>query len=149
MRIVRVLPLLWLIAARGADGQWTGFRGPNGSGVDSGAGYPAEFSPSKNVVWKTSVPFGQSSPVVVGGRLFLTASDGDRLLTICMDARAGKELWRREIPRERAHKLFRANDPASPTPAADESGVYVFFPDFGVMSFTPGGKERLGHPFCP
>jgi len=143
------LSLLWLIAATHATAQWTGFRGPNGSGVDSGTGYPVEFSPSKNVVWKTSVPFGQSSPIIVGGRLFLTASDGDRLLTICSDASTGKELWRREIHRERAHKLFRANDPASPTPAADDSGVFVFFPDFGLISYTPEGKERWRHPFGP
>src|SRR6266478_158539 len=92
---------------------------------------------------------GQSSPIVVGGRLFLTASDGDRLLTICMDAKTGKELWRREIRRERTHKLFRANDPASPTPAADDSGVFVFFPDFGIVSYTPEGKERWRHPLGP
>jgi outer membrane protein assembly factor BamB len=149
MRILQVFPLLWLIAANPADGQWTGFRGPNGSGVDSGTGYPVEFSPSKNVVWKTSVPFGQSSPIVMGGRLFRTASDGDRLLTICLDARTGKELWRREIHRERAHKLFRANDPASPTPAVDDSGVYVFFPDFGLVSYKLEGKDRWRHPLGP
>ena len=83
------------------------------------------------------------------GRLFLTASDGDRLLTLCLDARTGRELWRREIHRERAHKLFRANDAASPTPAADESGVFVFFPDFGLVSYTPEGKERWRHPLGP
>jgi outer membrane protein assembly factor BamB len=81
--------------------------------------------------------------------LFLTASDNDRLLTICLDARTGKELWRREIHRERAQKLFRANDPASPTPAADDSGVYVFFPDFGLVSYTPDGKERWRYPLGP
>ena len=81
--------------------------------------------------------------------MFLTASEGDRLLTICLDARSGKELWRREIRRERAQKLFRANDPASPTPAADESGVYVFFPDLGLISYTPEGKERWRHPLGP
>ena len=81
--------------------------------------------------------------------MFLTASDGDRLLTICLDARTGKELWRREIRRERAQKLFRANDPASPTPAADDGGVYVFFPDFGLVSYTAEGKERWRHPLGP
>src|SRR5437016_5142193 len=103
------------------DAEWPQFRGPNGSGVDSAAGYPVEFSPAKNVVWKTAIPYGQSSPIVMGGRVFLTAGEGDRLLTLCLDARTGRELWRREIRREQAHKIFRANDPASPTPAADES----------------------------
>src|SRR5260370_32722645 len=107
MQPLHLLSLLWLIAATHATAQWTGFRGPNGSGVDSGTGYPVEFSPSKNFVWKTSVPFGQSSPVIVGGRLFLTASDRDRLLTIGRHASPGKGLWRRGIYRQRAHKPIR------------------------------------------
>ena len=37
-------------------------------GIGDGAGYPSEFSPTKNVAWKTAVPFGQSSPVIAGGR---------------------------------------------------------------------------------
>ena len=115
-----VVALLSLCVARTADGQWARFRGPNGSGIGSGTAYPAEFSPSKNLVWKTAVPFGQSSPIVVGNRVFFTATEGDRLLTICVDAKNGRELWRREIRRERATKTFKANDPASPTPAADQ-----------------------------
>jgi outer membrane protein assembly factor BamB len=138
-----------LIAAGRADGQWTRFRGPNGSGVDSGAGYPVDFSPSKNVVWKTSVPFGQSSPIVLGDRVFLTASAGDRLLTICVDARNGRELWRREIRNTHPLKTFKANDPASPTPAADDTGVFAFFPDFGLVAYTLDGKERWRYPLSP
>src|SRR6476660_4876757 len=62
-----------LAAASGtAYGQWPQFRGPNGSGVDSGVGYPVTFSPVNNVAWKTTVPYGQSSPVVAGGRVYLT-----------------------------------------------------------------------------
>ena len=58
-----------LVTASRADAQWAQFRGPNGSGVDASAGYPVEFSPTKNVAWKIAVPYGQSSPVIVGTRL--------------------------------------------------------------------------------
>lgn len=61
-----VCVLLSLVMIGRADAQWTRFRGQNGSGVDSTAGYPTEFSPSKNVLWKTPVPYGQSSPICVG-----------------------------------------------------------------------------------
>src|SRR6266404_4486610 len=138
------LPFLTLM-----DGQWSQFRGPNGSGVDSAAGYPVEFSPSKNVVWKKAVPYGQSSPVVAGNRLYLTASESGHLLTICIDAKTGSELWRREIRRQRSHKIYSANDPASPTPVADESGVVVFFPDFGLTAYTRDGKNRWALPLGP
>src|SRR4029077_725880 len=141
--------LLLLVTVGRADAQWTRFRGPNGSGVDLSVGYPVEFSPTKNVAWKASVPYGQSSPVVVGTRLYGTASEGDRLICFCLDTRTGRELWRREVRRERVQAAYKANDPASPTPAADESGVVAFFPEFGLMSYNNDGKERWTFPLGP
>jgi outer membrane protein assembly factor BamB len=138
-----------LLAARHADAQWTQFRGPNGSGVGSGAGYPVEFSSSKNVLWKTDVPNAPSSPVVAGGRVFLTASQGDQLVTISLDEKTGKEVWRRQIPRARTHKIYPANDPASPTPVADDAGVVAFFPDFGLVAYANDGTEAWRHPLGP
>jgi outer membrane protein assembly factor BamB len=143
--------LLGMLAAGAgnASGQWTQFRGPNGSGVDSAGSYPVAFSPTSNVVWKTAVPYGQSSPVVVGRHVYLTASDGARRLTICLDAATGRELWRREITPARAQKAFHANDPASPTAAADEDGVIVFFADYGLAAYTADGKDRWTLPLGP
>lgn len=131
-----------VISVGRADAQWAQFRGPNGAGVGSSGGYPVEFSPDRNMVWKTAVPYGQSSPVVVGGRLYGTASEGDRLITFCLDTRTGRELWRREVRRDRVQVAYKANDPASPTPAADESGVVAFFPEFGLVAYDRDGQER-------
>ena len=136
--------LLAMMAAGAGDasGQWSQFRGPNGSGVDSAAGYPVAFSPTNNVVWKVAMPHGQSSPVVAGGHVYLTASEGARRLTICLDAATGRELWRREMTPVRRQDVFHVNDPASPTAAADQDGVVVFFPDAGLSAYTPEGKDR-------
>jgi outer membrane protein assembly factor BamB len=49
----------------------------------------------------------------------------------------------------RRQNAFRANDPASPTAAADEDGVVVFFADFGLAAYTPEGKERWTLPLGP
>src|SRR4029453_16379339 len=92
------LTLSLLVAMLGAGGsepsaQWPQFRGPNGSGVESGSGYPGAFSPTNNVVWKVPVPYGQSSPVVAAGRVYVTASDSGKLLTISLDATTGREVW--------------------------------------------------------
>ncbi|MCW5969410.1 MAG: PQQ-binding-like beta-propeller repeat protein [Blastocatellales bacterium] len=140
--------LLCVIGGR-ADAQWAQFRGPNGSGVDSSTGYPVEFSPTKNVAWKASIPFGQSSPVVVGTRVYGTASEGERLITFCLDTRTGRELWRREVKRERVQAAYKANDPASPTPAADGNGVVAFFPELGLISYDDSGKERWRYALGP
>ena len=94
-------------------------------------------------------PYGQSSPVLAGGHLYLTANEGDKLLTICLDATTGRELWRRELRPSTRHKIYKANDPASPSPAADADGVVVFFPDFGLAAYTPDGKDRWTVPLGP
>lgn len=141
--------LLLIFTVGRADAQWAQFRGPNGSGVDLSVGYPVEFSPTRNVAWKASVPYGQSSPVVVGTRLYGAASEGDRLITFCLDTRTGRELWRREVRRERVQAIYKANDPASPTPAADESGVVAFFPEFGLVSYSNSGQPRWSHRLGP
>jgi outer membrane protein assembly factor BamB len=145
---LRVLILL-AVGAVPAHAQWPQFRGPNGSGVDSATGYPVEFSPTSNVVWKTSVPYGQSSPVVAGGHVYFTASEGDKLLTICLDASSGRELWRRSVQRARRQKTYHVNDSASPTAAADGNGVVVFFADLGLVAYSPDGRPRWTVPLGP
>jgi outer membrane protein assembly factor BamB len=95
------------------------------------------------------MPYGQSSPVVAGRQVYLTASDGELRLTISLDTTTGRELWRRAITAARAQKTFHANDPASPSAAADEDGVVVFFADFGLAAYTPDGKDRWTHPLGP
>ena len=144
-----VFCLLLVFTVIRADAQWAQFRGPNGSGVSLSAGYPVEFSPTRNVAWKASVPYGQSSPVVVGTRLYGTASEGDRLITFCLDTRTGRELWRREVRREHVQAIYKANDPASPTPVADASGVVAFFPEFGLVSYDNNGKVGWSYRLGP
>ncbi len=149
VRMTRALLSAVVAAAALSAGDWPRFRGPNGSGVDSSTGLPAEFGPSKNLAWKRAVPFSHSSPIVAANRVFLTAHEGESLITLAFDAASGRPLWRRDERRARAHKIFRMNDPASPTPAADEGNVYVFFPDLGLISYTFDGRERWRHPLGP
>jgi outer membrane protein assembly factor BamB len=141
--------LFLLVTAERGGAQWSRFRGPNGSGVDSSMGYPVQFSTTRNVAWKTSVPYGQSSPVVVGTRLFGTASEGERLITFCLDTQTGRELWRRDVRREHVQTAYKANDPASPTPTADENGVVAFFAEFGLVSYNNDGQVRWTYPLGP
>jgi outer membrane protein assembly factor BamB len=140
-------PWLWLIVAAllrtGADADdWPRFRGPNGSGVSQSTGMPAEFGPTKNLVWRTPVPFGRSSPVLAGNRIFITASEGDTLITMCLDRSSGRVIWRKEVVRSRVTPVYKLNDAASPTPVTDGTNVFVFFPDVGLISFGPDGVER-------
>lgn len=139
-----------LTASAGIAADWDRFRGPNGSGVIEATGLPTEFGPDKNVAWKSAVPFGRSSPVVANGRVFLTALENNKLVTLALDAKSGKTIWRKELNRTHTHKIYKSNDPASSTPAVDDHGVYVFFADYGLVSYAPAdGNERWKLPLGP
>ena len=140
---------LILCLSQSAAEDWPRFRGPNGSGISESMGLPSSFGPKENVIWKRDVPFARSSPIVAGDRLFLTASEGDDLITMCFDSRDGNLLWEQKIKRARATEIYRQNDPASPTPVTDRTNVYVFFPDFGLVSYGPEGRERWRVPLGP
>jgi outer membrane protein assembly factor BamB len=133
--------------------EWSQFRGPNGTGVSPTTGLPQEFGPNKNVVWKTELPPGHSSPVLTRDRIFITAHTKEKqtykLLVICLDRATGKLLWQREVPRTRTGRLQNVNGPASPSPVTDGSNVYVFFQEFGLVSYDAAGKERWKLPLGP
>ena len=129
-----------IVRSAGPD-DWSRFRGPNGTGVSSSTGLPTEFGPQKNVVWKTAVPAGHSSPVLTSTQIFLTAYEGDSLLVLSYDRATGRERWRREVRRTGKGHLDGLNSPASPSPVTDGERVYTFFQDAGLTAFTTAGRE--------
>jgi outer membrane protein assembly factor BamB len=61
-------------AATNQGRNWPQWRGPDGTGVSKETGLPAEWSATKNILWKTPIPGqGHSSPAVWGNHIFLTA----------------------------------------------------------------------------
>jgi hypothetical protein len=82
--------LLALSAANAAVPSWPQFRGPNSAGVAEAEQPPVEFGPTTNLLWKTEVPPGVSSPCVWGDRIFLTAAEDGKLLTLAVNRRDGQ-----------------------------------------------------------
>ena len=139
-----LLPLCLL----GAD--WPQLRGPNGSGLCPSCGQlPTEFGPQKNVLWKTGLPAGKSSPVLVGDRIFLTASEGDELITLCLSRITGKVQWRRSVRAAKREAQHTLNHRAAPTAVTDGHSVFVFFADFGMVAYDFEGKQRWQLPLGP
>ncbi len=157
--------LLLLTAAVLSAADWPMFRGVNGSGVATVSKAPTEFGPARNVVWKTDLPFGHSSPVITGDLIFLTGAEGGervdagrgdkvvdqggKLFTLCLDRKTGRILWRRQAPRPRIERYQKVNSPASPSAATDGTNVFVFFADYGIISYTKDGDERWSTPVGP
>jgi outer membrane protein assembly factor BamB len=67
------LPLLATSPAEPDD--WPQWRGRDGAGIGRGTGYPAAWTATEHIAWKTAVPGkGHSSPVLWGNRLFITTA---------------------------------------------------------------------------
>ncbi len=143
---------LWLSGALSlpaATTEWTRFRGPNGSGLSTATRIPAEFGPDKNVIWRLSLPQGHSSPILYENRIYLTAFRGDQLVTMAIDRQAGRILWERSAPHVSTKMIDKRNNAASPSPVVEANGVYVFFPDYGLIAYDASGKELWKMPLGP
>lgn len=138
-----LLPTLLCAGVHAED--WPQFRGPTGQGHSTEVGLPVEWSESRNVLWKTSVAGdGWSSPVVAGGRVWLTTAvdgGGVSLRALAFDVETGTEVVNREVFRlEDARLLNPKNSHASPTPIVEGDVVYVHFGADGTAALTTAGE---------
>lgn len=74
--VCMLLALSWSWEAVSANTEdWPQWRGPGSQGVSFEKNLPIEWSPTKNIKWKTPIAGrGHSSPIVWGNRIFLTTS---------------------------------------------------------------------------
>ena len=124
---------------------WPQFRGPDGQGHSSVKKLPLKWADdSENVTWKTPIAgLGWSSPVISGGRIWLTTATGGgtSLRAVCLDAATGRgihdvEVFRRDAP----GRIHKKNSHASPTPILDGDRIYVHFGTYGTACLSAGGR---------
>ncbi|MFN0054251.1 MAG: PQQ-binding-like beta-propeller repeat protein [Planctomycetales bacterium] len=145
-RVLIAAGAIWGCGLRPAlAGDWPQFRGPNASGVASDAAkLPVEFSFEHNVAWSAEIGDGVGSPIVVAGRVYMTAMVEEQQLGVfCFDARSGEVLWRREFATGKLPRITPPNSHASSTPACDGERVYVYFSTLGILALraADGAEE--------
>ena len=121
---------------------WPQFRGPEGLGSAEPSDPPIHFGRDSNVLWKTALPSGNSSPCIWGDHLFLTTFDQAKLETVCLRRSDGTVLWRQPAPSENFEATHKLGNPATPTPATDGQFVYVYFGSFGLLAYDFAGHEQ-------
>jgi outer membrane protein assembly factor BamB len=138
---------------------WPCFRGRGGSGISPYANVPDDWDgrSGKNIVWKSLLPLpGNSSPVVVAGRIFLTGGDKNRRQVYCYDASNGRLLWQRDVPSTPASRDPNAlrddmlSGYASSTMASDGRYVAAIFANCDLAAYDLDGNlawsRSLGIP---
>jgi outer membrane protein assembly factor BamB len=161
-----MLPLMTTLIALAAapETPWMEFRGPDGTGHYDGPAVPTEWGTDKNVTWKTKLPGnGWSSPILVKGKLYLTAAvpvgGGDKpnheLRLICLDAATGGIVWNDLVFLEDAAKapnIHKKNSHASPTCVSDGGRIVAHFGHMGTAGYDLAGKalwKSQKHPYVP
>lgn len=146
--------LLTAVTAPGAN-EWPQFRGPTGDGISPAINVPTTWSSTEHIVWKEPIPGnGWSSPVLSGGKLYLTTAiddghDAYSLRALCVDAKSGKIDWNVEVfkPDPTAVKEHHAkNGIASPTPIVAGERLYVHFGHLGTAALNLKGETLWKQP---
>ncbi len=134
MRWTHLLTAAFLAAdpcAAAAD-PWPAFRGPTGQGFSKEIRLPVSWTATRDVLWKAPVA-GESwsSPVVWGGRVFVTTArdDGRACHVLALDRRTGAVLWDTLVFTQSLKRKEGRNSYATPTPVTDGARVYAGFGD--------------------
>lgn len=151
---------------------WPGFRGSNRAGIGDGADTPVDFDleSGDGVAWSSAIPgLGNSSPVVWGGRVYVTTAvaaggstplkvgptgAGDeveensehRWLVLALDKATGKTIWETEVGRgvpltKRHFKATQANS----SPVTDGEHIVAVFPTAGLACLGNDGSVHWKH----
>src|ERR1039458_872118 len=164
--------LLFLLAFSALAQNWPAFRGPGVSGAADGQNLPLtwDVKTGANILWRTPVAgLAHSSPIVWGGRIFVTTAvssrpgatfkrglygEGDasddtstqQWKVLCFDLKTGKPLWERTAyegrPKEKRHVKSTY---ASSTPATDGRVLVAYFGSEGLYAYDLDGKPLWRH----
>ena len=140
--------MLLLAITVGADADarnWPGFRG-DGTGISSAGRAPVSWSEREGIAWKQTLPgHGQSSPVVWGKHVYVTAVEGDqkeKYLLLALDTDTGAIVWRREFAASQKGPNNPMMSRAAPTPVTDADGVYAFFEGGELAGLDHAGELK-------
>jgi outer membrane protein assembly factor BamB len=167
-KIIAMFLMLGLGAAVGAleyDEQWPQWRGPTGNGVAPSGKPPVEWSESRNVKWKVTLPgIGVSTPIIWDDQIIVTTtvpvgtqqppptpSEGahdnmypeqhHEYIVIALSRRDGSTLWdcltHTSQPHESTH---HTSSWSSASAVTDGEHIIAFFGSQGVCGLDMAGK---------
>ncbi len=137
-----VAGVLAVSAACALAQDWPQWRGPNRDAKATGFTAPKTWPKDLTQKWKVTVGLGDSTPAVVGNRLYVfVRQDTDEVIR-CLDAANGKELWQEK------YDAVQVTGPASPhsgprsSPTVAE-GKVVTLGVGGIVTCVDAAKGKL------
>lgn len=140
---ITILALVTALTAAHA-GNWTQFRGPNGSGV-ANEKLPVTLA-KNNIQWSADLPGrGLSSAVIYGDKVIVSAASGPqqtRLHVICLNAGSGKKIWERQFWSTGRTMTHPKTCVAAPTPVVADGHIFAFFSSNDLVCLDLAGNLK-------
>lgn len=124
-------------------GDWPQWRGPLGTGVSDETGVPVTWSKTENIRWKVPLDGpGNSTPIVLGKRVFLThAPEKSNLRGImCFDRNSGEVLWKHQVEYPAHEPTHSTNPYCSSSAVTDGKCVVAWYGSAGVFCYDLDGN---------
>ncbi len=142
---ISALLLLPAIAAAAPLEDWSSFQ--NGGRSTTDVELPLRWAPdSEAIAWQAEIPgYGQSTPVVGGGRVFVTSTSGDnkeQFHLTAWDLATGEKLWQTDFANPSPEPNNSYVSRAAPSPVVDADGVHAYFEGGIVASVDFTGSVR-------
>lgn len=134
--------LFLFFAAPFADAEnWPNWRGPRQDGTSTETGLPVKWSKTENVLWRLPLPGpAASTPAVWGDRIFLTSTEADNLVVLCVNT-GGTILWKHVVGTGNANVKGDEGNFAAPSPSTDGKYVWFFFGSGDLLCYDFNGKQ--------
>lgn len=120
-----------------ADKDWPQWRGPNRDGRAADQRLLSQWpEEGPKLAWQfDNAGFGFSSVAIQDGKLFTQGKVDNRIVALCLDAKTGKEIWRKDYADGDAKDKYSTGwgDGPRSTPTIDGDRVY-FLSDLGTLA---------------
>jgi outer membrane protein assembly factor BamB len=122
---------------------WPQWRGVNHDGRVKGFKAPKTWPRELAQEWKINVGFGDATPALVNGKIYLSTRQGADEVVLCLDAASGKEIWKNTysaIPVTGASAALHPGPRSSPAVA---NGKVVTLGASAILSCLDAAKGTL------
>ena len=135
--------ILFLTASLAQAENWPSWRGPAADGTSPEKDPPISWSAKDNVTWRTPAPAGNSTPILWGDKVFITAATdrGHVRSVICFNRDDGQKLWSDDTRFDGQEPSHADNPYCSSSPATDGNRVYAWLGSAGVVAVDFTGKQ--------
>ena len=138
-----IMGFVILIGTASVLGQdWPQWRGPDRDGIASGFTAPGQWPAELTQKWRVTVGLGDSTPALVGDRLYVFTRQGEEEVILCLNAANGKELWKDKYTAQAVTGAASRHPGPRSSPAVAD-GKAVTLGVGGVVSCLDAGTGKL------